>query len=61
LKNKNILTGHVGIVVENCGDSFKFIHATTRKGIMIDDIKKDYYFKRFRGIRRVLKVTETGR
>jgi cell wall-associated NlpC family hydrolase len=59
LKNKTI-TGHVGIVIENNGNSFQFIHATTRKGIIIDDFKKSiYFFERFRGIRRVLKTEKT--
>jgi cell wall-associated NlpC family hydrolase len=56
----NNFTGHVGIVIEKTPDSFKFIHASTRKGIVIDDYKTDFFFKRYRGIRRVLKIHEHG-
>jgi cell wall-associated NlpC family hydrolase len=60
LSNKT-LTGHVGIVIGKDENSFQFIHATTRKGIIIDDYKKSkYFFERFRGIRRVLKTEKSG-
>lgn len=47
--------GHVGIVVsaDNESGDFKFIHASTSRGIKIDECK-GYYAKRYVGARRVV-------
>ena len=36
---------HVGIYLQNN----KFIHATTKAGVMIDDLNEEYYRKYFKG------------
>jgi lipoprotein Spr len=41
IENKNV--SHVGIYLQNN----KFVHATTKKGVMIDDLDEDYYKKYF--------------
>lgn len=50
---KNV--GHVGIVweVDKESGNFKFIHSSTRRGVVITDFE-GYYVKRFVGARRVI-------
>lgn len=47
--------GHVGIVwdVDDNNGGFKFIHASTRRGVVISDFE-GYYVRRFVGIKRVI-------
>lgn len=49
--------GHVGIVTEVNPDNrtFKFIHASTSKGIRVDDSADAYYTRRYVGACRVLQ------
>lgn len=47
---------HVGLVTEIKGqDNVKFIHASSTLGVVETNIYADYYQKRFRGARRVIK------
>lgn len=47
--------GHVGIVCKvNDNGVFKFIHASTSKGVIISSIAEQYYSRRFKGARRVV-------
>jgi cell wall-associated NlpC family hydrolase len=50
--NKEV--GHAGIVVEAGTGSAKFIHASTSKGVRIDDLYGEYWSKLFLKARRVL-------
>lgn len=49
--NDNI--GHVGIVIENNEKDVFFIHSSTNRGVVIDDLKRSYG-RRFMLARRVL-------
>ena len=40
---------HIGVYLQNN----KFVHATTKAGVMIDDLDEDYYKKYFEGAGRV--------
>ena len=54
-KKKRVIT-HVGIVTEVKGrDNIKFIHASTSLGVMETNLYSDYFIKRFRGARRIIK------
>lgn len=48
--------GHVGIFIEldESGESFSFIHASTSNGVIVSHSNETYYSKRFRAVRRVL-------
>lgn len=47
--------GHVGIVYDVCDDgSFRFIHASSSRGVTISSSKEGYYAKRYKGARRIL-------
>lgn len=48
--------GHVGIVTEidTATNSFKFIHSSCSRGIVITDSREDYYARRFVSVRRVI-------
>jgi cell wall-associated NlpC family hydrolase len=47
---------HVGIVTEiKAKDNVKFIHASTSLGVVETNLYSEYFFKRFRGARRVIK------
>lgn len=49
--------GHAGIFIElvdSTGTDFRFIHASTKKGITISNYSETYYRERFMGARRVL-------
>lgn len=47
--------GHVGIVVDvdPMTGSFNFIHASSRKGVVITNSKEGYYARRYVGARRI--------
>jgi len=47
--------GHVGIVVQNDGHSIIFIHASTSRGIVLEELEESAYYQlRYLGARRVL-------
>ncbi len=52
-KKKRKIT-HVGLVTERKGGNVRFIHASTRLGVVEDNLKTDYYRQRFRHARRVI-------
>lgn len=39
--------GHIGIVTQKTSNGFKMIHASTSRGVMIDDYQTTYYKQRF--------------
>ena len=53
--------GHVGIVVSinDEGDNFDFIHASTSRGVIISRSTERYYASRYIGARRVLPTLTT--
>lgn len=54
-KKKREIT-HVGIVTDvKSKDNVKFIHASTSLGVIETNLYSDYYIKRFRTARRILK------
>ena len=54
-KKRRVVT-HVGIVTEVKGsDNVKFIHASTSLGVVETNLYSDYFIKRFRGARRIIK------
>lgn len=54
-KKKKEIT-HVGIVTEVRGkDNVKFIHASTTLGVVETNLYSEYYIKRFRLARRIIK------
>lgn len=54
-KKKRQIT-HVGIVTDvKSKDNVKFIHASTSLGVVETNLYSDYYIKRFRTARRILK------
>lgn len=54
-KKKRQIT-HVGIVTDRKGkENIRFIHASTSLGVVETNLYSDYYIKRFREARRVLK------
>lgn len=47
--------GHVGIVVSvGKGDEFRFIHASTSRGIVVSSISENYYKTRYLSARRIV-------
>ncbi len=54
-KKKRVIT-HVGMITEvKSKDNIKFIHASTSLGVVETNLFSDYYLKRFRGARRMIK------
>lgn len=51
--SKNTIT-HVGLVVEVKRGDVKFIHSTTRAGVIISSLDEDYWKKAFVEVRRVI-------
>ncbi|MDN3724270.1 C40 family peptidase [Aequorivita sp. SDUM287046] len=51
--SKNIIN-HVGLVVEAKRGEVKFIHSTTRAGVIISSLEEDYWKKAFVEVRRVI-------
>lgn len=45
---------HVGMVIENTGDEIKFIHSSTRKGVIISSTKEPYYKRTLAQANRVI-------
>ena len=55
-KNKRVI-GHAGLFIEFVDSTytdFRFIHASTKKGITVSNLSETYYSDRFLGARRVL-------
>lgn len=50
---KNNRISHVGIVVET-GESIKFIHSSTSRGVIISSLNESYWKKAYRKIKRVM-------
>lgn len=50
--NNNI--GHVGIIISNTNNNISFIHSSSSRGVVIDNLNSKHYKSRFRVIRRVL-------
>ncbi|MBQ9659763.1 MAG: C40 family peptidase [Bacteroidales bacterium] len=48
--------GHAGIFIgmDSTGTNFSFIHAAVHGGIMVSNLKENYYRQRFLGARRIL-------
>jgi probable lipoprotein NlpC len=54
-KSKNAIT-HVGMVTDvKAKDNIKFIHSSSSLGVVETNLYAEYYIKRFRGARRVIK------
>lgn len=54
-KSKNTIT-HVGLVTDvKAKDNIKFIHSSSSLGVVETNLYAEYYLKRFRGARRVIK------
>lgn len=54
-KKKDEIT-HVGLVTDvRANDNIKFIHSSSSLGVVETNLYADYYLKRFRGARRVIK------
>lgn len=49
LKDRKV--GHVGIVVSNKNESVRFVHASTSRGVVVSDLKTEYYKLRFKRVR----------
>lgn len=47
------VVGHVGIVISKNGEKLTWVHATTSKGVRVDNLSNGYYKSRFLSIRRV--------
>jgi len=45
---------HVGLIVDVNRDDIKFVHSSTKKGVIISSITEDYYRKSFVQINRIL-------
>ncbi len=46
---------HVGLIVDVNRDDIKFVHSSTKKGVIISSITEDYYRKSFVQINRILE------
>lgn len=51
--SKNVIS-HVGLVVKAEGGKVRFIHSTTRAGVIISSLDEDYWKKAFVEVRRVI-------
>ncbi len=45
---------HVGLVIENKNGDLKFIHSSTKKGVIISSLTEEYYLKTFSHITRLI-------
>ncbi|WP_243754686.1 C40 family peptidase [Flavobacterium jejuense] len=53
--NGKTVINHVGIIVEVLPNEIKFIHSSTKKGVIVSSTSDAYYGKTFAQINRVLK------
>jgi cell wall-associated NlpC family hydrolase len=51
--NDNI--GHVGIVISNKNGIVSFVHSSSSRGVVIDNLNSKHYRERYRSVRRVLQ------
>jgi probable lipoprotein NlpC len=54
-KEKREKWWHSGIVTRVSGDQVKFVHASTSRGVVEDNLMSDYYKKNVKRIRRIIK------
>ena len=52
--NRRDAINHVGLVVAIRNNDIKFIHATTREGVIISGLNENYWLNAFFQARRVL-------
>ncbi|RED50190.1 C40 family peptidase [Seonamhaeicola aphaedonensis] len=53
-KNRRNTINHVGLVTKSTNKVLEFIHATTKKGVIISQLSEDYWYKSFVEARRIL-------
>ena len=58
-RNGGTAIGHVGLVTEVEGNTFRFIHASTTAGVIISRSREPYYSSRFIGACRPLQYSNT--
>lgn len=46
---------HVGIIYKITGNTIYFIHASSSRGVVVDDLNSPYYKKHFYQIRRIIE------
>lgn len=46
---------HVGLIVDSNHDDIKFIHSSTKKGVIISSLNEEYYKKAYSHINRVVE------
>lgn len=46
---------HVGMIVEVNGEDIKFIHSSTKDGVIISSLKESYYERTFKQINRIIE------
>ncbi len=51
---RNNRPGHVGLVHHWSNDTLYFIHSSTTKGVVIDNMKDPYYANRFLQVRDII-------
>lgn len=52
-KNRKVIN-HVGLVVDTGGGVLKFIHSTTRRGVIISSLEERYWNEAFVEVRRII-------
>ncbi|WP_299552173.1 C40 family peptidase [Seonamhaeicola sp.] len=53
-RNRRNAINHVGLVTRSTSKTLEFIHATTKKGVIISKLSEDYWNKSFVEARRIL-------
>ncbi|TWO33304.1 NlpC/P60 family protein [Seonamhaeicola sediminis] len=53
-KNRRNAINHVGLVIKATEKILEFIHATTKKGVIVSQLSEDYWNKAFVEARRIL-------
>lgn len=51
---RNGIVGHVGIIVYVDNKGIVFIHSSTKKGVMLSELRYDYYSSRLLAIKRII-------
>lgn len=46
---------HVGLIVDSNHDDIKFIHSSTKKGVIISSLNEEYYKKAYSHINRIVE------
>jgi cell wall-associated NlpC family hydrolase len=52
--NRRNSINHVGLIIDIKDNDIKFIHATTRKGVIISELNEPYWLNAFYEARRIL-------